>query len=160
GDPDRGARGIWLFHVLRHDLVDAREVREIGEIDRHPHGVLEPEPGRGGDRGEVAEHAMGLRVDALDHLHRRRIQPDLSRDVDRIAGADRLRISADRLGRVARLDGALHGGYLSVVISSLEKLLGTPRDGALLRYSLGLEYAKAGERERAIEFLREAVTRD
>ena len=46
------------------------------------------------------------------------------------------------------------------MISSLEKLLGTPRDGALLRYSLGLEYAKAGERERAIEFLREAVSRD
>jgi len=46
------------------------------------------------------------------------------------------------------------------MISSLEKLLGTPRDGALLRYSLGLEYAKAGERARAIEFLRDAVARD
>ena len=46
------------------------------------------------------------------------------------------------------------------MISSLEKLLGTPRDGALLRYSLGLEYAKAGEHERAIEILREAVRRD
>jgi hypothetical protein len=46
------------------------------------------------------------------------------------------------------------------VISSLEKLLGTARDGALLRYSLGLEYAKAGERDRAIEFLRDAVARD
>jgi Tfp pilus assembly protein PilF len=46
------------------------------------------------------------------------------------------------------------------MISGLEKLLGTPRDGALLRYSLGLEYAKAGERERAIEFLRDAVARD
>ena len=46
------------------------------------------------------------------------------------------------------------------MISNLEKLLGTPRDGALLRYSLGLEYAKAGEHERAIEFLREAVKRD
>jgi Tfp pilus assembly protein PilF len=46
------------------------------------------------------------------------------------------------------------------MISDLEKLLGTPRDGALLRYSLGLEYAKAGDRERAIAFLREAVTRD
>jgi len=46
------------------------------------------------------------------------------------------------------------------MISALEKLLGTPRDGALLRYSLGLEYAKAGERERAIGHLREAVTRD
>lgn len=46
------------------------------------------------------------------------------------------------------------------MISSLEKLLGTPRDGALLRYSLGLEYAKAGNAERAVEHLREAVTRD
>ena len=46
------------------------------------------------------------------------------------------------------------------MISSLEKLLGTPRDGALLRYSLGLEYAKAGEHERAIGFLRDAVARD
>ena len=39
-------------------------------------------------------------------------------------------------------------------------MLGTPRDGALLRYSLGLEYAKAGNHARAIEFLRDAVTRD
>lgn len=46
------------------------------------------------------------------------------------------------------------------MISQLEKLLGTPRDGALLRYSLGLEHAKAGNRERAIEYLRDAVTRD
>jgi len=46
------------------------------------------------------------------------------------------------------------------MISNLEKLLGTPRDGALLRYSLGLEYAKAGDLERAVEHLREAVTRD
>jgi tetratricopeptide (TPR) repeat protein len=46
------------------------------------------------------------------------------------------------------------------VISNLEKLLGTPRDGALLRYSLGLEYAKAGEHARAIEFLRDAVARE
>ncbi len=28
------------------------------------------------------------------------------------------------------------------MISGLEKLLGTPRDGALLRYSLGLEYRR------------------
>lgn len=46
------------------------------------------------------------------------------------------------------------------MISQLEKLLGTPRDGALLRYSLGLEHAKAGNRERAIEYLRDAVARD
>jgi Tfp pilus assembly protein PilF len=46
------------------------------------------------------------------------------------------------------------------MISQLEKLLGTPRDGSLLRYSLGLEYAKAGDHARAVEYLREAVTRD
>jgi tetratricopeptide (TPR) repeat protein len=46
------------------------------------------------------------------------------------------------------------------MIPSLEKLLGTPRDGALLRYSLGLEHAKAGNIERAIEYLRDAVARD
>jgi Tfp pilus assembly protein PilF len=46
------------------------------------------------------------------------------------------------------------------MISALEKLLGTPRDGALLRYSLGLEYQKAGNPEKALEHLREAVKRD
>jgi len=46
------------------------------------------------------------------------------------------------------------------MISQLEKLLGTPRDGALLRYSLGMEHAKAGNAARAIEYLRDAVARD
>lgn len=45
-------------------------------------------------------------------------------------------------------------------IVNLEKLIGTPRDGALLRYSLGLEYLKAGEPERGIGFLRDALQRD
>ena len=46
------------------------------------------------------------------------------------------------------------------LIASLEKLLDTPRDGALLRYSLGREYLKAGERERGIALLRDAVRMD
>ena len=45
-------------------------------------------------------------------------------------------------------------------IANLEKLLGTPRDGALLRFSLGNAYLKAGDAGRAIEHLREAVARD
>lgn len=45
-------------------------------------------------------------------------------------------------------------------IANLEKMLGTPRDGALLRYSLGCEYLKAGEPARAAEHLRAAVARD
>jgi Tfp pilus assembly protein PilF len=46
------------------------------------------------------------------------------------------------------------------MISNLEKLLGTARDGALLRYSLGIEYAKAGDHARAVQFLRDALERD
>ena len=46
------------------------------------------------------------------------------------------------------------------LISSLEKLIGTPRDGALLRFSLGTEYLKVGDKARAVEQLREAVQRD
>jgi Flp pilus assembly protein TadD len=49
---------------------------------------------------------------------------------------------------------------MSSTLENLEKLLGTPRDGALLRYSLGLEHLKTANLERAIEHLREAVTRD
>ena len=46
------------------------------------------------------------------------------------------------------------------MIPQLEKLLGTPRDNALLRYSLGLEYAKAGDKNKAVQYLRDAVERD
>ena len=46
------------------------------------------------------------------------------------------------------------------MISQLEKLLGTPRDGALLRYSLGLEHAKAGDKDKAAQYLRDALERD
>jgi tetratricopeptide (TPR) repeat protein len=45
-------------------------------------------------------------------------------------------------------------------IANLEKLLGTPRDGALLRLALGNAYLAAGEHERAIAQLREAVSRE
>lgn len=45
-------------------------------------------------------------------------------------------------------------------IESLEKLLGGPRDGALLRYSLGNEYLKAGHLAQAAKCFQEAVDRD
>ena len=48
----------------------------------------------------------------------------------------------------------------SPAIASLEKLLGTPRDGALLRFSLGLEYSKTENTEKAIEYFRNAVARN
>ena len=49
---------------------------------------------------------------------------------------------------------------MNAPIAGLEKLLGTPRDGALLRYSLGNEYLKVGEAARAAGFLRDAVDKD
>ena len=45
-------------------------------------------------------------------------------------------------------------------IASLEKLVGTARDSALLRYGLGSAYLDAGDNERAIAHLQEAVVRD
>lgn len=45
-------------------------------------------------------------------------------------------------------------------LANLIKLLGGPRDGALLRHSLGIEFLKAGDAAQAVEHLREAVRRD
>jgi predicted Zn-dependent protease len=45
-------------------------------------------------------------------------------------------------------------------IESLEKMLGGPRDGALLRFSLGNEYLKAGNATKAGLCFQEAVDRD
>ncbi|HEX8979479.1 MAG TPA: tetratricopeptide repeat protein [Parasulfuritortus sp.] len=45
-------------------------------------------------------------------------------------------------------------------IDNLEKMLAQGRDNALLRYSLGNEYLKAGEACNAVAQLREAVRQD
>ena len=45
-------------------------------------------------------------------------------------------------------------------IENLLKLVGTARDGALLRFSLGNEFLKSGEFDRAVEQLRAAVEKD
>ena len=46
------------------------------------------------------------------------------------------------------------------VIANLHKLIGTPRDGALLRFSLGNEYLKAGDAHSAQLHLSHAVAMD
>lgn len=48
----------------------------------------------------------------------------------------------------------------TTAILNLEKLVGGPRDNALLRFSLGNEYLKAGDAAGATVHLREAVQRD
>lgn len=45
-------------------------------------------------------------------------------------------------------------------ITNLEKLLDGPRDGALLRYSLGNEYLKLGDTEKAAAYFQQTVERD
>lgn len=45
-------------------------------------------------------------------------------------------------------------------ITNLEKLLNGPRDGALLRYSLGNEYLKLGETDKAAAYFQQTVERD
>ena len=47
----------------------------------------------------------------------------------------------------------------SEIITRLEQLLDGPRDGALLRYSLGNEWLKAGDAPRAAAYLRAALER-
>lgn len=46
------------------------------------------------------------------------------------------------------------------VITNLERLINGPRDGALLRYSLGNEWLKAGAPTQAVECLSAAVAAD
>lgn len=49
---------------------------------------------------------------------------------------------------------------MTVLIANLEKMLGGPRDGALLRYSLGNEWMKTGDPAMAASYFRQAVERD
>ncbi|QNM96966.1 tetratricopeptide repeat protein [Chitinimonas koreensis] len=46
------------------------------------------------------------------------------------------------------------------MIEQLEKLLGGPRDGALLRFSLGTAHLNAGAFERAAAYFRDALAQD
>ena len=46
------------------------------------------------------------------------------------------------------------------IIANLEKLIGGPRDSALLRYSLGNEYMKRSEPARAADCFQAAVDKD
>jgi Tfp pilus assembly protein PilF len=48
----------------------------------------------------------------------------------------------------------------SAVIANLQKFIGTPRDSALLRFSLGNEYLKSGDAHNARLQFAEAVNRD
>ncbi len=48
----------------------------------------------------------------------------------------------------------------TAIVANLEKMLGGPRDGALLRYSLGNEWLKAGNHAQAADCFRAAIEYD
>jgi Tfp pilus assembly protein PilF len=48
----------------------------------------------------------------------------------------------------------------STALANFERMLAAGRDSGLLRYSLGLEYLKSGDSERAAMHLQHAVTLD
>src|SRR5579864_1792724 len=98
-DADRGAGRIGLAKITGHDLVHAREMREIGEVNGELHHVREGASRRFCDRLQVGEDALNLILDALDELPARRIEPDLARKVNGIARTYRLRVGPDRSWR-------------------------------------------------------------
>jgi predicted Zn-dependent protease len=49
---------------------------------------------------------------------------------------------------------------VATTLANLLRLVGTPRDGALLRFSLGNEYLKVGDWPNAVLHLRHAVAQD
>ena len=49
---------------------------------------------------------------------------------------------------------------VTALIANLEKLIGGPRDNALLRFSLGNEYLKLGNHEQAVKHLKQALVFD
>jgi len=55
---------------------------------------------------------------------------------------------------------AVKASVTSPALKNLEKLIGTPRDGALLRFSLGSEYLKAGDPQQAAQHFSVAVEKD
>ena len=77
-DTDRGARRIRLVEIAGHDLVDAGEMREIGQIDGELHRIGERSARRLGDRLEISKDAIDLALDSVDKLPGLRVQADLS----------------------------------------------------------------------------------
>ena len=77
--------------------------------------VVELAAGGLGDRAQVPEHLMRLRLDAVDQIAGGGIEPELPRQVDGVAGANALRVRAR-----ARPARASSGSLLSAWVSLLE----------------------------------------
>src|SRR6202041_719477 len=102
---------IGLAEILDHDLVDLREMPEVGQENRRLDDVVEAGAGGRNDRLQVFEYPARLYFDvALDQFLGERIQRDLTREPQGIAGPDGLRIGADGGGGGGRANKFLAHG--------------------------------------------------
>src|ERR1700675_3784211 len=108
GDADRRARGMRLLKVRGHDFVDAREMREIGQVYGKFHRVVEAAAGLRRHRLQIPEYTIDLRLDAIGELHGCRVESDLTRQIHRVAATYRLCIRAYRLRCGSTMDRLLH----------------------------------------------------
>src|SRR6202042_279029 len=90
---DGGSRGVGFAEVFGHDLVDGREVRQIGQENRRLDHLVEGGAGGRDDGLDVVEHTARLRLDvSLDQVLGDRIQGDLTRKPQGVAGPYGFRI--------------------------------------------------------------------
>ena len=108
---------IRLRHDFTHDLIDGRELREIGQEQRELHRVRQRPAGRARHRVKIAKGLPDLRFEARpDQLAGLRIEADLPRRENDEPGLDRLRVRSDRGGRRAGgNDLFVHGAPSAVV---------------------------------------------
>ena len=73
--------------------------------------VVELAAGGLGDGAEIPEHLVRLRLDALDEIARGGIKAELAGQVDRVAGADTLRVRPEGGRCVLGMDGFFRHGF-------------------------------------------------
>src|SRR5262245_11025145 len=89
------------------DLVHDRHLRDLHQVDRGLHDVVEGVPGTAQDGGDVLEHLDELLArPAGDEPPRALVEADLPSDEDEVARQHRLRVGTARLRRFLGLDGA------------------------------------------------------
>src|SRR3990172_7132924 len=98
---DLDCRARWrggLSKEARVGRVERLELAEVREVDCRLYDVLQGGAGRLEDGFEVLQDALRLRLDApADKLPRRRVEGDLPRQEEEVAGADGLR----KIGRAS-----------------------------------------------------------
>ena len=111
GHADGGASREGLIEVTRHDFIDVRAVGEIRQVDGELRDIRQRASSRLRDCLEVFENALDLLLDRPIHnLHRGGVERNLAREVNGLAGLNRLRIAPNRLWRGIRLNtSSSHG---------------------------------------------------